>query len=90
MKKEQVTLGDRLSVAVVMFLAAFLTGTVIWGVSFYFSAKTFFEFYLPFYSVLYFSGSFLLLAFLAPNRSFDIISGIWKRMESLGKALFDR
>ncbi|MEE9596481.1 MAG: hypothetical protein V3V96_06865 [Acidiferrobacterales bacterium] len=88
MKKETVTLGDRLAVAAVIFVASLLTGVLIWGVAFYLSAKAFFEFYLPFYYVLYFGGFFVLLAFLAPNRAIGMISSIWEKMESFRKALF--
>ena len=87
MKKEQTTLGDRLAAALVMFLAAFITGCVIWGVTLYASAKALFMFVLPFSIVLYFSGFFAIFAFLAPNRSLDIMGGIWKKMENLGKNL---
>ncbi len=67
MKKETVTLGDRLAVAAVIFVASLLTGVLIWGVAFYLSAKAFFEFYLPFYYVLYFWGIFCAISFPSPE-----------------------
>ena len=90
MKKETVPLADRLAVTAVIFVASLLTGIALWGAAFYFSAKAFFEFYLPFHYVLYFGGFFVLLAFLAPSRAIGMISSIWDKIESFGKALFNR
>ncbi len=72
MNREQTTVGDRLAVSVILAIAAFVTGLLIWG-TFLLLGATF----IPFRYVLYFTGFFVLLALVMPDRAVDLMGDFW-------------
>ncbi len=82
---EKTTIGDRFSASFIIFIASFLTMLAIWFLVFLFSAKGGGIFTFPFIYVFYFTGALTFLAFVSPNKSIQIISWVWKKMDNFFK-----
>jgi hypothetical protein len=86
-KNEKIDFGDRVAAAFVMFFASFITVFLIWLLISYFFARGTSGTPLSFNIVLYFSGFFTFLSFIASDLSLNIMSSIWKKIDALLKGM---
>lgn len=80
-EKRRLTLGDRFAAAFVMFFAAGLTALILWLFSVFLATRmTSGEEVISPAFILYFTSTFMIFGFLAPNKSIDVLSWIWSKV----------
>lgn len=89
LKKENESFGSRIASTFAMMLASFLTSLIIWLLISIFVVRGSELFILPIPFIIYFTFFFTVLGFIFPNKTLEVISWIWKKIDNFIKALND-
>jgi len=80
MSNNDVTIGDRVSATLIMAVAAFVTGLIIWALIFVFSWG---NVILQIDYIIGFTLAFIVFAFISPSWSIEVIGEVWKIIENV-------